>query len=309
MDWSNYLTEFSTLKFAANSDTLNLNPVFRTVLAALNFIHNPLNNKTVKHFAKTLMELGFYKQDFEILEFLDKLNSPFILGNNEYFSIFWDLKYFLELWNLPIYEIAYKVGEFYFSNITPDRQNPNQTVIKKTQEVKKANIPLVSGIVSKVYNQYKTFEDTIERLNILADKINRTGIKLISDTEEKKNDGTIKILTLHKSKGDEFDYVFIPELYKDNLSLNISDVKLKDNSKFIENIKTNPKNEEELKNEILDENFRLAYVGVTRAKRKLYLSCAMEYKIFNKIREKAPNELFEILNDRTDDIPEEGYYV
>ena len=309
LDWSNYLTEFSTLKFAANSDTLNLNPVFRTVLAALNFIHNPLNNKTVKHFAKTLMELGFYKQDFEILEFLDKLNSPFILGNNEYFSIFWDLKYFLELWNLPIYEIAYKVGEFYFSNITPDRQNPNQTVIKKTQEVKKANIPLVSGIVSKVYNQYKTFEDTIERLNILADKINRTGIKLISDTEEKKNDGTIKILTLHKSKGDEFDYVFIPELYKDNLSLNISDVKLKDNSKFIENIKTNPKNEEELKNEILDENFRLAYVGVTRAKRKLYLSCAMEYKIFNKIREKAPNELFEILNDRTDDIPEEGYYV
>ena len=83
----------------------------------------------------------------------------------------------------------------------------------------------------------------------------------------------------------------------------------RDNSKFIENIKTNPKNEEELKNEILDENFRLAYVGVTRAKRKLYLSCAMEYKIFNKIREKAPNELFEILNNRTDDMPEEEYYA
>ena len=32
-------------------------------------------------------------------------------------------------------------------------------------------------------------------------------------------------MTLHKSKGDEFDYVFIPELIQDNLCLNINELK------------------------------------------------------------------------------------
>ncbi len=281
MEWGNYLSDFSTLKFTANSDTLNSNPVFRTVLAVLNFINNPLNNKTVKNCAKTLMELGFYKMDYEISDFLDKAQKPFILGDNEYFAIFWDLKYFLTLWNLPVYEIAYKIGEFYFA----------------ADSIQKANIPLVLGIVSKISKQYKTFEETIERLNILADRINRTGIKLISNAQDEKEKEAVKILTLHKSKGDEFDHVFIPELYKDNLPLNFENIKLKENSKFIENIKSNPKNDDELKLEILDENFRLAYVGITRAKKKLYLSSAREYKIFNKKQTKTPDELFDIKGD------------
>ena len=115
LDWSNFLSENSTFDFTTNSDTLDLNPVFRAVLAVLNFINNPLNNGVVKNCAKTLIELGFYRDDTEVLNFLDTLNEPFILGNNEYFGIFWDLKYFIEMWNLPVYEIAYKVGEFYFA--------------------------------------------------------------------------------------------------------------------------------------------------------------------------------------------------
>ncbi len=275
-NWGEFISEFSALKFTTNSDTLNANPVFRAVLAVLNFINNPLNNKNVENCARTLMELGYYKTDFEIFDFINKLNTPFILGNNEYFAIFWDLKYFLSLWNLPAYEIAYKTGEFYFS------KNNSQ----------KANIPLVSAIVSKIFDRQKSFEYTIERLNNLSDKINRTGIKLISDKENEPDNNSIKILTLHKSKGDEFDYVFIPELYKDNLPLNIENIKLKDNTKFIESIKTYPKSEQQLKTDILDENFRLAYVGITRAKKKLYLTSAKNYKIFNKKQQKEPNELF-----------------
>ena len=274
LEWSEFISENSTLKFSTNSDTLDLNPVYRTVLAILNFINTPLDNNTIKTTAKTLIGLGFYRQDIEVLEFLDRIQEPFILGNNEYFSIFWDLKYFLSMWNQPIYETAYKIGEFYFSK----------------DEVHKANISLVSGIISKIYNTNKTFEDTINKLNTLANKPNRTGIKLIADSENKETG--IQILTLHKSKGDEFDHVFIPELYTDNLSLDINDIKLKENAKFIESVKTEPKNEAELKKEILDENFRLAYVGITRAKKKLYLTSAKEYKIFNKIREKSPNQLF-----------------
>ena len=180
--------------------------------------------------------------------------------------------------------IAYKVGEFYFA-----KENPKNDGTSGQQ----ANISLVSGIVSKVFGVNKTFEDTIKKLNDMAKKANRTGIKLVSDAET-NNSSAIRILTLHKSKGDEFDYVFIPEMYTDNLTFDINDIKLKENSKFIESVKTEPKNEEELKKEIMEENLRLAYVGVTRAKRKLYLSSAREYKIYNKVREKAPNGMFDI---------------
>ncbi len=307
LEWSNFLSENSTFDFTTNSDTLNLNPVFRAVLAVLNFINNPLNNNVVKNCAKTLIELGFYRDDIEILNFLDTLNLPFILGNNEYFSLFWDLKYFVRMWNLPIYEIAYKIGEFYFGagekqalagvlgqdkEQNPDKENSQGSL----RDFQKANISLVSGIVSKVFNSNKTFEDTVKKLNDMAQKANRTGIKLVSDAENVDSglNSAIRILTLHKSKGDEFNYVFIPEMFTDNLTFDINDIKLKENSKFIESVKTEPKSEEELKKEIQEENLRLAYVGFTRAKRKLYLTCAREYKIYNKVREKLPNQVFEI---------------
>ena len=282
LDWSNFLSENSTLEFTTNSETLGLNPVYRVVLAILNFINNPLNNNIVRNCAKTLIELGFYREDIEILNFLDTLKEPFIVGNNEYFGIFWDLKYFIQMWNLPVYEVAYKVGEFYFTGDTKGHLCLN-----------KVNVPLVSGIISKVYNVNKTFEDTVKKLNDMAAKANRTGIKLISNAESTA-DAAIRILTLHKSKGDEFDYVFIPEMYTDNLTFDINDIKLKENSKFIESVKTEPKSDAELKKEIQEENFRLAYVGFTRAKRKLYLSSAKSYKIYNKTRDKIPNRIFDI---------------
>ena len=83
-------------------------------------------------------------------------------------------------------------------------------------------------------------------------------------------------------------------MYTDNLTFDINDIKLKENSKFIESVKTEPKSEAELKKEIQEENFRLAYVGFTRAKRKLYLSSAKSYKIYNKTRDKIPNRIFDI---------------
>ena len=60
-------------------------------------------------------------------------------------------------------------------------------------------------------------------------------------------------MTLHKSKGDEFDYVFIPELTSDNLCFDIKKYKLKENSIFIQKVKKEPKSELELKKDIIEE--------------------------------------------------------
>ena len=100
-------------------------------------------------------------------------------------------------------------------------------------------------------------------------------------------------MTIHKSKGDEFDYVFIPELTKDNLCLSIYDCKLKEKSTFIQKIKKYPKDDFELKKEITEENFRLIYVGITRAIKKLYLTVSNNYKFFARDKKFENSEFFE----------------
>ena len=113
----------------------------------------------------------------------------------------------------------------------------------------------------------------------------------VDDTIQKAN--AVQIMTLHKSKGDEFDWVFIPELTQKNLCFNINEYELKENSKFIQKVKKEPKNDLELKKDIIEENFRLIYVGITRAKKKLYLTTSNKYKYFAKVIPYKNSEILE----------------
>lgn len=66
-----------------------------------------------------------------------------------------------------------------------------------------------------------------------------SGFKFFSEEDESDKEflaGKVQIMTLHKSKGDEFDYVFIPEMSEKNLTLDFEQIKLK-NSDFTENLK------------------------------------------------------------------------
>ena len=171
-------------------------------------------------------------------------------------------------------ELVLEIGDFYFKN-----------------SLEAANIAMLYSIVDNIYKNTKNFEDTVKRMNDISQRVNKS-VKFFQE-EENKEDGTINIMTLHKSKGDEFDFVFIPELSSDNLGLKIDDIKLKKNTEFIQSVKSTPKTPDELKQEILEENFRLLYVGVTRAKIKLYMTCAKNFKMYNKTKEQKPCEIFE----------------
>ena len=77
-----------------------------------------------------------------------------------------------------------------------------------------------------------------------------------------------------------------------NLALKIEDIKLKECSSFIQSIKQQPQTREALQQEILEENYRLVYVGITRAKIRLYLTCAKTFKMYNKEKTQNPCEIF-----------------
>ena len=99
--------------------------------------------------------------------------------------------------------------------------------------------------------------------------------KFFSEEEDESAvKGKVQIMTLHKSKGDEFEYVFIPELSEKALSIDIEKAGVKSNTSFMEAVRGfNPnykiKSEIELKEFASEESLRLFYVAVTRAMNKL----------------------------------------
>ena len=115
-------------------------------------------------------------------------------------------------------------------------------------------------------------------------------------------------MTLHKSKGDEFDLVFLPEMSEKNLTLDFNEIKLK-SSDFMESVRQlnpdyTPKSEFQLKQELLAENLRLLYVAITRAKRNLYITVSRKAKSFEKTVEQQPSMIFDIIEDKAGAIYE-----
>ncbi len=103
---------------------------------------------------------------------------------------------------------------------------------------------------------------------------------LRSDQDEDTNERTgVRLMTVHSSKGLEFDYVFITGLEQDLFP-----------HKNIGNRKRSKEEEEEER--------RLFYVAVTRARKQLFLTHAELRTIFGQKQINAPSEFL-------DDVPEE----
>ena len=107
------------------------------------------------------------------------------------------------------------------------------------------------------------------------------------DNNEEEN--KISIMTMHKSKGDEFDYVFIPQMNEENYPLTLSNIKLKNGGHFVQSVKnallkTGIKMPDVLKREQLEETLRLLYVGITRARKELYITTANNYKMRKNVK-------------------------
>ena len=272
------LMKENSIKTYRNSDSLINNSLYRVVVLILEFIKDPYDLKIVCDIAKELYELGYYT--IQSFNYAQNLKEPLFLASDFDEPLYWDLTYFLFKNHSSIYDLVYEIGEFYFSRSS-----------------QKANIPLIAAMAQKISQSAKTFENTVLKLREIQHKLNFSNIKFYSLEDNTQKASYTQVMTLHKSKGDEFDYVFIPELTQENLCLSKDELKLKENTKFIQKVKYMPKSDDELKKEIIEENLRLIYVGITRAKKKLYLSCAQKYKYFAKMKETKPTQLFEGLEE------------
>ena len=87
-----------------------------------------------------------------------------------------------------------------------------------------------------------------------------TELSLLSDTDEQFNDDQVTLMTLHAAKGLEFPYVFMVGMEEGLFPL----------SRAMDN------------DEELEEERRLAYVGMTRAEKVLYLTAAQSRLLYGR---------------------------
>ncbi len=286
--WTSFVND-SGLKSITRSECLEQKSIFRAIFAVLNMILHPFDNSVIADSYEILSELGFYKQ--RLGAEIRKYENPFVsldcdlLENASLIQFYWDLNYWLFFPHLSADELAIKIGLHYFNS-----------------EIEKSNIYLIATLIKRISINTKNLSAISERLAELAKRNSLSGFKFFSEEDESDRgflEGKVQIMTLHKSKGDEFDYVFLPEMAEKNLTLDFSQIKLK-NSDFMENVKKlnpnyKPKTEYEMKQELIAENLRLLYVAITRAKKKLYFTAARKTKSFEKIVNQEPSVIFERL--------------
>jgi len=208
------------------------------------------------------------------------------LNNQSLEQFYWDVNYWISLCALPPNELVVKVAQ-------------DLGIMKS--EIDKSNIHLISTLIKRICIKNNSLSYAVERLAELSKRPNLSGFKFFSEEDEddkKSLQGKVQIMTMHKSKGDEFNLVFMPEVSEKNLPLSIDSINLK-NADFIEQIRClNPnykkKSDFELKKEILEENLRLLYVAITRAKNRLYITTSTkEQTRYGKTKNSEPSMIFD----------------
>lgn len=282
--WASFIND-AGLKSITRSESLGQKGVFNTIFSILKFIQNPFDNEVVVSTYETLSDLGFYKQRLQLE--IRASEKPFIEKDGDGIEsaalaqFLWDMQYWLNSSTLPLEELVIRIGLFYY-----------------TSDIEKSNVYLIAILVKRL-NASGKFDLTLQRLEELAKKPTLSGFKFFSEEEDKDAmRGKVQIMTLHKSKGDEFEYVFLPEMAEKNLSIDVSKAKTKASTIFMEEVRAfNPsyksKSELELREFNSEESLRLLYVAITRAQLKLYITTSAKAKGWgNKETEQEPSVIF-----------------
>jgi DNA helicase-2/ATP-dependent DNA helicase PcrA len=162
-------------------------------------------------------------------------------------------------------------------------------ILRKQDTIEsESRIENIEELLSAVYE----FTETAEKLSP-ADYLTEIGLR--TDIDDWKRDDSVNLMTLHNTKGLEFEVVFIIGIGEGILPHYRS-----------------------IKEGNIEEERRLFYVGITRAKRKLYLSCFMTQRggwetvrriVPSHFLNELPPEVIEISENYSTGIKDKKEYI
>ncbi|WP_278955634.1 DNA helicase PcrA [Lactobacillus apis] len=149
-------------------------------------------------------------------------------------------------------------------------------------ETRLENLDEFLSVTKRFDDQYEPEEDDA---NALSDFL--AEVSLLSDQDDlENNDDQVALMTLHAAKGLEFPVVFLVGM-EDGLF---------------------PLSRALLEDDQLEEERRLAYVGITRAKEKLFLTNAYSRMMFGRMQNNPPSRFLEEIDvddlDMQNSVPE-----
>ena len=188
-----------------------------------------------------------------------------------------------------LYDAIESGKELEFKNIIEDLKKESEKmsltefidlVLDKTgiRPELKSERTLEADIRLENLEEFKSITRTVEEVDGIAslgDFLDE--ISLVTDASEKQEDGQDKVtlMTMHAVKGLEFDYVFVIGV-EEGLFPHLNSMNSEDE---------------------LEEERRLCYVAITRAKKKLYIINARSRLLYGKISSNVPSRFIAEIGD------------
>ena len=271
------------IKIVKKIDNLKNNRAYNIILTFFEMLEFPYNNKILAQGLEKLCEYNLYSCQNDDFEKLKNLKEPFLtinpdgLNSHELSKFWWDFDYIFSNSNQELDFLVSLIADYYFYN---------QTELE--------NAYMLCFLIKSMTKNIKNEQNIIEKLKSVKNLSNLGAINMLKDFDLQENQSKVQVMTIHKSKGDEFDYVFIPEMTEKLFALNHQSVKITSENHFCECLK--PKNKRKssdiLIQEQINETLHLIYVAITRAKKRLYMSCPKNIKRGSK--NINPCEIFDI---------------
>ena len=129
---------------------------------------------------------------------------------------------------------------------------------------RKDRSPDAAGRLENLKELIATLDNQFETLPALLDHVG-----LVMDNAQASEGETVSLMTLHGAKGLEFDTVFLPGWEEENFP--------------------NRRSLDESGAKALEEERRLAYVGLTRARRRAFVTFAYHRRVFDKWIDPLPS--------------------
>lgn len=276
------------------TDTLNSHPVFNVLAAYLHLLESPSETERQVILYDRMIEAGITDANPEYREFLETqalLYLPMTSVRNEFLlQLYYDLLDFSrDASGSNLCKLIIRMTDRLFHSVG-DRSNGYLCALW-AQDILKNHAEMQDLSPLEIVNlQFKSYQKSRRRKKGFAEALN-------GPTNE-----FVQVMSLHKSKGQEFDVVFMPYLTSRLFPSKLEEVSFKEEEKLVQELDRviaggvlPPDYPERLKRSCIQEEARLLYVGLSRARRGLFMTTHTQGIQYGKIKAVEPAWGFQAL--------------